>query len=81
MLAPVAFDYALVRVVPSVELGECVNVGVILFCRERRFLDARIELVPARVLALWPTADLDEKRGTAGRKWSDQVSPIGMEEI
>jgi hypothetical protein len=60
MPAHAAFDYALVRVVPSVERGECVNVGVILFCRERRFLEARIELVPARVMALWPSADLEE---------------------
>ena len=42
MSAPAAFDYAIVRVVPSVERGECLNVGVILFCRARRFLDAEL---------------------------------------
>jgi hypothetical protein len=37
-----AYDYAYVRVVPQVELGACFNVGVILYCRPRRFLAARI---------------------------------------
>jgi hypothetical protein len=58
--APAPFDYALVRVVPCVERGEYVNVGVILFCRTRRYLGGRVELVPERVRALWPAADLDE---------------------
>ena len=47
-----AFDYAIVRVVPRVERGECINVGIILFCRTRRFLDARIALDPQRLAAL-----------------------------
>jgi hypothetical protein len=58
--APAPFDYAVVRIVPCVERGEYVNAGVILFCRTRRYLGGRVELDPARVLALWPTADLDE---------------------
>ena len=44
------FQYAIVRVVPRVERGECVNAGVVLFCRPRRFLAARIALDEARVL-------------------------------
>jgi hypothetical protein len=51
------YSYAIVRVVPRVERGECINVGVILFARPRRFLDARIELDPARLLALAPEVD------------------------
>ena len=52
------FEYALVRVVPRVERGECVNVGVVLFVRERRYLAARIEVDRARLLALAPDLDL-----------------------
>jgi hypothetical protein len=52
------YDYAIVRVVPRVERGECVNVGVVLFVRQRRYLAARIELDPARLLALAPDLDL-----------------------
>jgi len=57
--APVSFDYALVRVVPRVEREEFVNAGVILFCLQRDFLAARVELDRERVLALWPGADLE----------------------
>ena len=53
-----SFDYAIVRVVPRVERGECLNVGVILICRTRRFLGALIELDPARLLALFPDSDM-----------------------
>jgi hypothetical protein len=48
----VPFTYVILRVVPSVERGERINVGVILFCRQRRFLGIRSELDGARLLAL-----------------------------
>jgi hypothetical protein len=54
------FDYAILRVVPHVEREEFVNVGVVLFCRPRRFLGARIELKPERLLVLCPDLDLDQ---------------------
>nr|HET6903090.1 DUF3037 domain-containing protein [Ktedonobacteraceae bacterium] len=53
-----SYDYALIRVVPSVERGECLNVGILLFCRTLRFLQVRIHLEEARVLALDPQIDL-----------------------
>jgi hypothetical protein len=56
--APHSFDYAVLRVVPRVEREEFVNAGVLLFCLQRDFLGARVELDPARVRALWPGADL-----------------------
>jgi DUF3037 family protein len=52
-----AFQYALVRVLPRVERGECLNVGVILLCRPRRFLGARISLDEVRLAALAPDLD------------------------
>ena len=58
MPAPCTYDYAIVRVVPRVERGEFVNVGVILSCDATRFLQARIELDRARLLALAPGLDL-----------------------
>ena len=57
------FQYAIVRVVPRIERGECVNAGVVLFCRPRRFLAAQIALDEARVRALAPDADLEAIRG------------------
>ncbi len=52
-----AFDYAVVRIVPRVEQEEFINAGVILFCRERRFLAARLSLDAARLAALAPELD------------------------
>ncbi len=52
-------DYAIVRVVPRVEREEFLNAGVILFCRTRRFLAARIALDRARLAHLAPDLDLD----------------------
>jgi Protein of unknown function (DUF3037) len=51
------FAYAVLRVVPRVERGECFNAGVVLFCRRRRFLAARVELDERRLAALAPDAD------------------------
>jgi hypothetical protein len=55
-----SYDYALVRVVPRVERGEFVNVGVVLFSRSRRYLCAKIEVDRERLLALAPELDLAE---------------------
>jgi hypothetical protein len=62
MPAPASFDYAIIRVVPRVDRGECINVGVIVFCRPRRFLRARIALDEGRLKAFAPWLDLDEVR-------------------
>ena len=54
---PSPFEYALLRVVPRVERGEFVNAGVVLYCQEKRFLDAAIDLDPERLRALDPRID------------------------
>ena len=57
-----SYDYAIVRVVPCVERGECINVGVILFCRTRRFLGVLISLDTPHLMALFPALDIDAVR-------------------
>jgi hypothetical protein len=60
-----AFEYAVLRVSPRVERGETVNVGVVLFCRTRRFLGLRVELGERQVAALGalaPGMDLEAVR-------------------
>ena len=52
----VPFAYVILRVVPSVERGEQINVGVVVFCRQLRFLGVRWELDPER-LALFAGGD------------------------
>lgn len=51
------FQYAIVRVVPRVERGESINAGVILLCRPKRFLGARVGLDMARLRVLAPDVD------------------------
>jgi hypothetical protein len=55
---PDEFQYAVLRVVPDVERGESLNAGVVLFCRRRSFLAARVGLDEARLAALAPDADV-----------------------
>jgi DUF3037 family protein len=55
---PSSYDYAIVRVVPKVEREEFINAGAIVSCPASDFLEARIELDEARLLALDPHVDL-----------------------
>lgn len=56
------YDYAIIRVVPHIDRGEFINTGVVLFCRTKRFLAARIELDEERLRALAPDLDLEVVR-------------------
>ena len=62
MPASLTYDYAIVRVVPRVDRGERINVGVILSCVDAEFLEARIEIDTARLLLLDPALDLEAIR-------------------
>ncbi len=56
------FEYAILRVVPRVERGERINAGVVLYCQDEKFLDARVHLDSERLLVLDPTSDLEAVR-------------------
>jgi hypothetical protein len=51
------YQYAIIRVVPRVERGECLNAGVVLLCRSKSYIGARTELDEQRLVALAPGAD------------------------
>jgi hypothetical protein len=57
--AKCTYDYAIIRVVPRVDRGEQMNVGVILSCVDSEFLGLRIALDEERLRALDPSADLE----------------------
>jgi hypothetical protein len=59
---PASFDYAVLRVVPRVEREEFLNVGIVVFCREKRMLAARTYLDEGRLRSLWPSLDLEAVR-------------------
>ena len=56
------FSYAVIRLVPDIERGERVNVGVIVFCRPLDFLGARTALDEDRARAIAHDVDLDAAR-------------------
>jgi hypothetical protein len=56
------FDYALLRAVPRIERGETVNVGVVVYCQDRDFLEAAVHVDVTRLTCLDPEADVDAVR-------------------
>jgi hypothetical protein len=58
----VPFEYAVLRAVPRVDRGECLNVGVVLYCQARDYLRAALHVDEARLLALHPGTDVDAVR-------------------
>ena len=84
----VAYEYAVLRVVPRVEREEFLNVGVIVYCRGLGFLETRFELPDARLRALAPGLDLDEitarlqafERICAGRATGGTIGQLPLAE-
>ncbi|MGJ5750052.1 DUF3037 family protein [Streptomyces puniciscabiei] len=60
------FEYALLRIVPRVERGECINAGVVVYSRAKAYVGARTHLDEARLLALDPEADVAGIRAALG---------------
>lgn len=56
------FDYAVIRIVPRVEREEFINVGVILSCPAKKFLEARIELNEERLKCFAPHIEIEAIR-------------------
>ena len=56
------FSYAVYRLVPRVERGEQMNVGVVVFSRPLKYLAARTALDAGRLAALWPELDPETVR-------------------
>lgn len=56
------YDYAIIRVVPKVEREEFINVGVIVSCPAKKYLEARIELCEQRLRTLDATLDVETSR-------------------
>ena len=54
------FEYAVIRLVPKVEREEFLNVGVILYCPQQKFLQAKYKLDEERVRAFSADTDLEE---------------------
>ncbi|HTM93715.1 MAG TPA: DUF3037 domain-containing protein [Flavisolibacter sp.] len=54
------FEYAIIRIVPRVEREEFLNVGIILYCKDRKFLDTKYTINKERISALCAEVDCKE---------------------
>ncbi len=54
------YEYAFIRFVPRVEREEFLNVGVILFCKRKKYLQVKYHIDPKRLCALGDEIDLDQ---------------------
>jgi hypothetical protein len=76
------YEYAVIRVVPRVEREEFINVGVIVLCAAKKFIEARIELDERRLMAIDSTLDIESIRAhlasiSAICQGGEQAGPIG----
>jgi hypothetical protein len=55
---PESYQYAVLRLVPSLPRGEALNVGVVLFCRRAKFLALRTVVDEDRLRMLDPSLDV-----------------------
>ena len=55
----IAYEYAIIRVVPRVEREEFINIGVILYAKRKRYLGMRYHLDEKRLAAFGDTIDTD----------------------
>jgi hypothetical protein len=54
------FEYAVIRYVPRPEREEFLNIGVMLYCPSKKFLQMKFALQESRVRAFFTDADIDE---------------------
>lgn len=54
------YEYAVIRLVPRVERGEYINIGVVLYCKSLKTLDFVFQINKSRILSLFPEVDLEE---------------------
>jgi len=59
MSARMGFQYVVLRCVPRVDREEFLNVGVVLYCQQAEFLEARCHVDRVRLDALAPDIDLE----------------------
>ncbi len=80
------FEYAVIRVVPSVEREEFLNVGVILYCSAQGFLQTRFALNEDRLRVFAGSLDTEElearlrafERICAGRREGGAIGQLAI---
>lgn len=63
MLDRFTYKYAIIRVVPKVEREEFFNVGVILFCKRKKFLQMKFHINETKLQAFAPEMEVSILNG------------------
>jgi hypothetical protein len=58
----IVYEYASIRLVPKVEREEFINIGVILFCKQKKYLAMKYQISEKRLEAFAEDMDLEEVR-------------------
>jgi len=80
------FEYAIIRIVPRVEREEFLNIGIVLYCKERKFLKTKHGINKQRLNALCAEVDCKEveehlqsfEKISAGEKAGGQIAVLDM---
>jgi hypothetical protein len=80
------FEYAVIRVVPMVEREEFINVGIIIYSKQDKFLECKYSLNEERLRSLSDTIDINEIEQHLQAfericKGADDSGPIGQLDI
>jgi len=80
------FEYAVIRVVPRVEREEFLNVGIILYCRTKKYLDCIYKVDNSKLQVLCPALDCGDVEGHLQSfenicRGSKDAGPIGSLEL
>lgn len=67
------FQYLVLRVIPSLDRGEMINAGVVVYCRAHDFLGARVGLDRERLAAL-PSEGVDPAQVAASLEGLRQIA-------
>lgn len=82
------YEYAVLRVVPQVEREEFVNVGIVLYCRNKKYLNVIYRVDEQRLFALFPQLDVTEvgeylnsfERICSGDKYAGTIAQLPVAE-
>jgi hypothetical protein len=74
------FEYAVLQAVPRAERGECLNVGVVLYCQARDFLAVQVHVDGERLRVLDAAVDVEgvEQAATALQRTCEGHGPAGQ---
>ncbi|HET8884933.1 MAG TPA: DUF3037 domain-containing protein [Salinimicrobium sp.] len=54
------YEYAVIRVLPRVEREEFLNVGIVLFCKRKKYLKMRYKLDVGKLQSLCTDCDVEQ---------------------